>query len=240
MRYTLIIPAWNEAAYLPRTLTAVALAMEGCSHEGVVIVVDNNSSDNTAEVAQAAGASVVYEPINQIARARNAGAAAADTDALIFLDADTEITAELLTSALDALATGTVAGGGVIIEMDKPPRKTAALVLKLWNTVSKRLKLAAGSFVYCRRDAFDAIGGFDTKVYAAEELVFSRRLKRWGRKNNMTFNVITDQRIVTSSRKLDWYSTPELLWQFLLVMIPGAVYSKRMCRTWYDKDKARS
>jgi len=53
-----------------------------------MIVCDNNSTDRTAEIARAAGAIVVYEPVNQIARRRNCGAAAATGDWLIFVDAD--------------------------------------------------------------------------------------------------------------------------------------------------------
>jgi len=239
MKYTLIIPAWNEAAYLPDTLARVDEAMAGCSFDGHLIVVDNNSTDDTAAIAAASGAEVVFEPINQIARARNRGAEAADTDALVFLDADTILTAGLLQKGLDAIASGNIVGGGVTVSLDEVPKVSATWVLTLWNTVSKRMKLAAGSFIYCRRDAFEAVGGFDVKTYAGEELVLSRRLKRWGRKNAMGFQVITDEAIVTSSRKLKWYSSRQLFGQFLMMLIPGALYSKRLCRTWYDTETAR-
>jgi len=234
VQYTLIIPAWNEAAYLPATLRDAQAAMRECSYEGKLVVVDNNSTDNTANIAREAGATVVFEAINQIARARNAGAAIADTEALVFLDADTQLTAELLQTALDAIASDTVVGGGVIIELDQPPNRTARFVLNLWNWLSRRLKLAAGSFIYCRRDAFEAIGGFSLKVYAAEEITLTRRLKRWGRQRGYKFQVIADQTISTSARKLQWYSTGQLIKQFVLILIPGALYSKRLCRTWYD------
>ena len=235
MQFTLIIPAWNEARYLPTTLAHAKSAIEACSCLGSMVVVDNNSSDNTAEVAAAAGATVVFEPVNQIANARNAGAAVATTDALVFLDADTTITAPLLQSALDALANDKVVGGGVPLALDNTPKKSAQRVVTLWNWVSGKFKLAAGSFIFCRRDAFEAVGGFDTRVYAGEEIVLSRRLKRWGRENGYTFRVLIDQTIVTSSRKLEWYTTPQLLGQFLTMLIPGALYSKRLCKTWYDK-----
>ena len=239
MKYTLIIPAWNEAEYLPATLADAQAAMSECSYEGLLVVVDNNSTDDTANIAREAGAVVVFEAVNQIARARNAGAAQATTEALVFLDADTQLNASLLQAGLDAIATGEVVAGGVIIELDQPPNRAARVVLNLWNGLSQRLKLAAGSFIYCRRDAFDAIGGFDTKVYAGEELLLTRRLKRWGRKYGYRFEVITDQSIRTSARKLEWYSTTQLVKQFFMVLIPGAMYSKRLCRTWYDDSTDR-
>jgi len=240
MNYTLIIPAWNEEAFLPVTLQSAKIAMAGCSYEGVLVVVDNNSTDHTANIASEAGATVVFEPVNQIAKARNAGAAVATTDALVFLDADTTLTADILQTGLDAIATNNAVGGGVILELDQVATGSAARVLKVWNALSKRFQLAAGSFIFCRRDAFEAIGGFNTKLYAAEEIALTRRLKQWGKKHGYRFEVITDQKITTSARKLDWYTTPQLFYQFLLVMIPGALYSKRLCRTWYDRDTNRS
>ena len=61
-----------------------------------LIVCDNNSTDRTAEIARNAGARVVFEPVNQIARARNRGAAAATGDWLIFVDADSHPSAGLV------------------------------------------------------------------------------------------------------------------------------------------------
>lgn len=240
MQFTLIIPAWNEAGFLPATLAHAQAAMDACTYSGRLVVVDNNSSDNTAKIAAAAGAMVVFEPVNQIASARNAGAAVATTDALVFLDADTTLTSTILQAGLDALVNEKVVGGGVPVAMDTNSRKTALWVLNVWNWVSKKFKLAAGSFIFCRRDAFEAVGGFDVKLYAAEEIILSRGLKRWGRKNGYSFRVLSDHVIVTSSRKLIWYSTPQLLGQFFMMLIPGAFYSKRLCSTWYDKGVDRS
>lgn len=234
MQYTLIIPAWNEQAFLPATLQSVTAAMSACSYTGNLVVVDNNSTDKTADIARAAGATVVFEPINQIARARNRGASIAQHEALVFLDADTTLTEDLLQAGLDAIACNNKVGGGVILAMDQPAQGAALWVLNFWNAISKRFRLAAGSFIYCRRDAFEAIGGFDTAVYAGEELLLTRQLKRWGKKHGYSFQVISDKKIITSARKLQWYSTKQLLWQFMLLLIPGALYSKRLCKTWYD------
>jgi len=239
MRYTLIIPAWNEAAYISATLASVAIAMQHCTHQGDVVVVNNNSTDDTAEIAAVAGATVVFEPVNQIARARNAGAHSANTEALVFLDADTTVTTELLQIGLDALESGEVVAGGVLVALDYMPTRTVGIMLKLWNRLAKRFSLAAGCFIFCRRDAFEAIGGFDTKVYAAEEILLVRRLKRWGKRQGMRFHLITHTGIVTSSRKAQWYSARQLTIQLLIFLIPGAMYSKRLCKTWYDDSTAR-
>ena len=237
MQYSLIIPAWNEAEFLPDTLQSVNMAMQSLhassEHRGELIVVDNNSTDNTGEIAEAHGAIVVHEPHNQIARARNRGAAAAGGDALVFLDADSQCSAQLLEHVLDMLESGSVVGGGSLIAPDKPISGTALRGLNLWNTLASKAGLAAGCFVYCRKDAFTQVGGFDTRVYAGEEIFLSRALKKWGKRHSMVFRIATVAPVVTSVRKLDWYSPAQIVRQALLVLIPGAVYSKRLCKTWY-------
>ncbi|NQZ69946.1 MAG: glycosyltransferase, partial [Lentisphaeria bacterium] len=88
--YSVIIPAYNEEKLLPDTLASLKEKMSDVTdYSGEIIVVDNNSTDATAEVAKAAGAIVVFEEHRQIARARNAGGQIAKGRYLIFLDADT-------------------------------------------------------------------------------------------------------------------------------------------------------
>lgn len=74
INYSIIIPAYNEAKHNAQCLHWVAESMSEVNMLGEVIVVDNNSTDDTAIIALNLGATVVFEPINQIARARNKGA----------------------------------------------------------------------------------------------------------------------------------------------------------------------
>ncbi len=241
MDYTLVIPAWNEAAFLGKTLEAARGAMSAVHgrHAGKLVVVDNNSSDATAEIAREGGATVVFEPVNRIASARNAGARAATGEALVFVDADTLVNDVLLGAALDRLATGRVVGGGSTIAPDRPVSRGARRGIDFWNRIGTTLKLAAGCFVYARRDAFEDIGGFDERVYAGEEIYLSRALKRWGRERGMRFEVLDVAPIRTSVRKLDWYGPGELARQAATVFVPGALRSKRLTRTWYDTRRER-
>lgn len=238
MKYSFIIPAWNEAAFLPDTITRVKTAIQAVSaesaHVGDIIVVDNNSTDGTADIAVEQGVNVVFEPINQIARARNRGALAATGDALIFMDADSSCSAQLLIHVLDRLASGTCVGGGSLIAPDRQITGAALRGFNLWNELAKRARLAAGCFVYCRADAFTQVGGFNTRVYAGEEIYLSRALKKWGRAHSMSFEIASVAPVITSVRKLDWYSPMQIVRQTLIVLVPGAVYSKRFCKTWYD------
>jgi len=208
--------------------------------EGQLFVVDNNSTDATAILAQSAGAQVVFEPVNQIARARNAGANAADALMYVFVDADSHLSYPLLEAALNALQSNEVVGGGCHISPDRDVPRNVANGIAFWNRISSTFKWAAGCFVFCRSDAFHDVGGFSIKRYAGEELVLSRVLRRWGRKRGMRFEIITEHTMQTSMRKMDWYSTGQLIKQTMLVMIPGALGSKRFMSTWYDDSTKRT
>ena len=70
---SVVIPAFNEELYLPKTLSKLQDAISMCRCSLELVVVDNQSTDRTAEVARSFGATVVHEPVHNIARVRNAG-----------------------------------------------------------------------------------------------------------------------------------------------------------------------
>lgn len=234
--YSIVIPAYNEEQLLPATLTRLQAAMATQTRPGEVIVVDNNSDDRTAEVATRAGARVVFEPVNQISRARNAGAAAARGRYLIFLDADTELPPALLAEALDRLAAGRCCGGGAILSFDRPPSGLTAGLTSFWSFLSRRFLLAAGSFVFCLREGYEAVGGFSEQVYAGEEVRFSRDLRTWGRGRGLAFEIILEPPVITSARKFRWHSSPHLLAMVLFfALFPFAVRFRGLCSFWYRR-----
>jgi glycosyltransferase involved in cell wall biosynthesis len=236
--YSIIIPAYNEAELLPLTLTALQEAMLSIHKlNGEIIVVDNNSSDNSAELAIAAGARVVTEPINQISRARNAGAEVATGRFLFFLDADTILPCKLLRQALHNLQNEKCCGGGAVVGFSGDD---IGFIIKsltaCWNWMATKIKLAAGCFVYCKREGFDAIGGFSEKLFAGEELRFSRQLSAWGKKNNQSFIIIENPHIITSPRKVDWHSSLKIIALMCFFMIfPPALRFKGCCSLWYKR-----
>ena len=175
-RYSIIVPAFNEEVWLARSLPAIRRAMGAVDELGELIVVDNNSTDATAVVAERYGAKVIFEPINQISRSRNAGARLAQGDYLVFVDADTLITADLLKAALTNLESGVCCGGGALFRFKTCCPWHMQKLAGFWNWISSTFGYAAGSFVYCSRDGFDAVGGFSEKVYVSEEVWLSRDL----------------------------------------------------------------
>ena len=237
--YSIIIPAYNEAVELPSTLSSILRAMEAVFLEGECIVVDNNSTDSTAAVARSHGADlVVQEPVNQIARARNAGAAKASGRFLIFIDADTRIQPELLVEALHRLEETPCVGGGSVIKFESEVSTLGRIGIGLWEHISKFTRIAAGSFIFCRREAFEAVGGYDESLYASEEIRFSRLIKKWGRSNDLDFVILDEAPALTSARKLSWYSGSQILgWIALMILMPLAVRSRKLCSFWYERPK---
>jgi glycosyltransferase involved in cell wall biosynthesis len=233
--YSVIIPAYNEEDYLPETLSALSEAMEQVGHEGEVIVVDNNSSDRTPEIAEEFGATVVFERVNQISRARNAGARAAKNPYLIFLDADTLISAPLLHQAIVNMAEENCCGGGGLLSFDNnKPSFMKRKVIELLNWLARKLNFVPGCFMFCTKQAFVEVGGFNEKIYASEEIWFVRRLKKWGKENALRFQIITDNLVVSSSRKFE-HPVRLFLSMILYFLFPLAIYFKSLCGFWYKR-----
>jgi len=95
MKISIIIPAYNEEKYLASTLASLVVARDRVGGDAEIIVVDNESTDRTAEIASSFSIRLINESVHNIGRVRNTGAAAANGDVLIFIDADTTVPAEL-------------------------------------------------------------------------------------------------------------------------------------------------
>ena len=234
--YSVIIPAYNEESFLHETLVSLKSAMAEIQQQGEIIIVDNDSTDSTADIAKKNGTRIVFEPFRQIARARNTGAKAAKSAFLVFLDADTLLPPPLLKQVITLLESGTSCGGGTLLSFDSELPFLAEKLVKFWNLLSKTKKLAAGSFIFCLAKAFFETGGFDEKTFAGEEVFLSRRIRRWGKKRNLHFTILEEHPVVTSARKFHWYSSLQIaLLLFLFTVFPFALRSRSLCRFWYDR-----
>ena len=239
MKVSIIVPAFNEQKLIRETLGHIKRAVESF-HEGAwsseIIVCDNNSTDATAVLAREEGARVVFEPINQIGRARNTGAAAASGDWLIFIDADSHPSPELFRDVADAIASGRCIAGGCTVRLDGGSYPIGGVLVAAWNTLSRVARLMAGSFIFCERTAFHEIGGFDLQLYATEEIDLSRKLKRLARKRRKKVVILHRHPLVTSSRKMTLYSRGEYA-RFLLrnaLSLGRNLKSPKHCFPWYD------
>lgn len=235
---SIVIPAFNEERLLGKSLERVKTSAEAFARRGwewELIVCDNNSSDRTPAIAQAAGAKVVFEPINQIARARNAGAAAATGDWLLFIDADSHPTPELFSEVADQIISGHCLAGGATVRLEGE-YPTARRISRVWNAISRVCCLMAGSFIFCEAAAFREIGGFSKELFASEEIDLSKRLKKLARKRRKKVVILTRHPLLTSARKLHLYSLREHLRVVLKATFTGgrSLTNREACHTWYD------
>jgi len=238
MHLSIIIPAFNEERLITRCLESISTSLAANITPALtseVIVVDNNSTDDTANLARQAGALVVFEPINQIGRARNAGAAQATGDWLLFLDADSALNPGLVGDILRAIESGKSVGCGCTLRMRGIPWWANA-ILQLWIGASMLFRWASGALLVCRSDAFRDVGGFTQELYAAEEIRLSKQLKWWGRQRGLQFLILTQHPIETSARKIALYSAREIAGQILRVILHPrrTLQDKKQLSVWYD------
>jgi glycosyltransferase involved in cell wall biosynthesis len=223
-----IVPAHNEEALLGRTLAALHASTRPLAEPYEIVVADDASIDATAVVARGHGARVVGIDRRQISAARNAGARAATGDLYCFVDADTVVTGKVLRAALRALRGGAV-GGGCAVRFDGQLPRYAVVMERVLPPICHAIGLATGCFIYCTRAAYNRAGGFDETLYAAEEVAFSKRLKRLGR------FVILRESVTTSGRKVRAHSARELFTVLARLALGGPQSFRRRegLELWY-------
>jgi GT2 family glycosyltransferase len=224
-----IVPAYNEEHELPAALAALRAAADCSGHPYEIIVVDDDSSDATADIARRAGAIVVPVRRRQIAAVRNAGARAARGDILFFVDADTQISAAHVSGALRALAEG-CSGGGARVMTDGSVPLWGKIFVWVFCAMYFAANLGAGAFLFTTRENFQAIGGFDEQLFAGEEVYLTMALKKLGR-----FKLLR-QPVITSGRKLRMHSGRYILSQTFVLAFGGrrGVQSRDKLDLWYD------
>lgn len=223
-----IIPAWNEEAVLGTTLGALNAARKHLAEPSEVIVVDDSSTDRTAEIARQHCARLVSVRHRQISATRNAGAREAQGDLFIFVDADTVVTAEAVCAAVQAVRGGAIGGGCAIRYSGWLPAYLRVFIpIEVW--FARKMRMAFGCFLFCSRAAFDAVGGFDTNIFATEEVSLSLALHRQGR------FVCLRECVSTSGRKLRTHSTLEWFAQIYRITLARKKYihDRDAMGVWY-------
>ncbi len=238
-KISFVVPAFNEEKLLPLCLASIgeaaAVFAEG-GWEWEVIVCDNNSSDGTAQVAREAGAGVVFEGENQIARARNRGASAASGDWLVFVDADSLVSRGLLEDLRQVICSDQAIGGSCCLACRGVSSARMQWMFHIWNRISCFFRWAAGSFLFCRRDVFERLGGFSLRYFAAEDVELGRRMKRAARREGKSVVILDKHPLLTSARKLELYSFAEFIITLVKLTLchRWMVRSRKTCFYWYD------
>jgi glycosyltransferase involved in cell wall biosynthesis len=208
MRVSVVVPTFNEADHLPGLLEALA-AQTQRPHEG--IVADASSTDGTPEMARRAGCRVVRGGLP--AAGRNAGAAVAEGELLLFLDADVRPAPDFLELARAEFSLC----GCVVATCPIEPLEPGALNALLAHIANLYLEImrpisphAPGSCILCLRSVHEAIGGFDESLRLAEDHDYVRRAAEHGR-----FCVLGSVAIPTSLRRVETEGLVSLALKYL-------------------------
>ncbi len=227
-----IIPAYNEETLIEGTVKQLQVAATAIGRDYEIIVVNDASTDRTAQVAEAAGARVVNVDNRQIAATRNAGAANAAGEVFIFVDADTLVPAATLRAAIRALENGAI-GGGATIRFRGRVSAIARIMASLMQIPMHLGGMVGGCFMFMTRDAFEAVGGYDESFYASEEIWLAQALRREGR------FVFLRQFVETSGRKFRQYGLLQLLGTAAKLALRGPKGLQRRAglEIWYDAQR---
>lgn len=216
MLISVVIPAFNEEAYLGSTLASLNRAKASLEIQAglraEIIVVDNASDDSTAEVARALGATVATEKQRNVAKVRNSGAKLSVGDVLVFVDADTVVPDKLLSRIVAAMSDASCYGGAV--DPDYQPKKvTVKVYLQFWRILGRFMGMAQGATQFCRRDPFFALNGYDESLFMGEDVDFYWRLKGLARRQSGRVVSLEDLRVIPSTRRFDqWRLWRTLVW----------------------------
>lgn len=243
-RFSLIIPAYNEETYLAGLLNSVDKARTcyiGGDDDIEVVVVDNASTDSTADLARMRGCRVVAEDKRVIAAVRNAGARKARGQVFVFVDADNIIHPDTFNAIDRCLSTGRVVAGASGAKMQRMSLGIAAtymlMVPMVWLTGMDT------GVVFCRRQDFEAIGGYNEDRLFAEDVEFLWDLMLLGRTRGQKLARITSVKVIYSTRKFDEHGD----WHYLSLMLRflyGVLFSQRsmdrFARTyWYGGQRTK-
>lgn len=189
MRFSIIVPMFNEAPGLPGLLARLSvLARQGCE----VLIVDGGSDDGSVELVECAGFRVLASPKGR-ARQMNLGAARATGDVLLFLHADTLLPEGALTTVRQTMLKTAALWGrfDVVIDGAHPMLRVIA---RLMNLRSRWTGIATGDqAIFVIRKAFEAVGGYPDQPLM-EDIELSQRLRALARPACIGTPVLTSGR----------------------------------------------
>ena len=205
---TVVIPALNEAEGLGRLLTQLAFQTKRPEQ---IVVADAHSTDATREVAAEKGATVVDGGMPAVGR--NAGAAVATTELLLFLDADVDLDSTFIELAVAEFFERDLTIAGARIEpLEREPGnlfacEVANFYLEAMQYVSPH---APGFCMLTRKTTHDAIGGFDEQVLLAEDHDYAQRAAQMGK-----FRILRAMPVRTSMRRIEKEGILQLAFKYV-------------------------
>jgi glycosyltransferase involved in cell wall biosynthesis len=228
-RFSVVVPAHNEAAFIGECLKSLLGQDFAGGYE--IIVVDNNSTDGTDDVARAFGVTVTSEPRPGVCSARQCGTELAFGEIVVSTDADTVYDPGWLSRIDKAFradpAVVAVAGPCRFVDAPRWGRIYASALFRSVNVLSRitgRVPYVAAANLAFRRSHWE---GYDTRAtQGGDELDLLRRLRRRGR---VKFDA--NNPVFTSSRRMRRGLAYNIAVTFLFYYILGYSLNRLTGRT---------
>lgn len=234
MKITIVIPSFNEEKLIGRTLAAATESLTA-SGGGEIIVVDNLSTDKTRQIAIEAGVRVADENVRNISAVRNRGAKDASGDTIFFLDADTQISKPVCRRITTIMEDPKCLGGSFWVSYGRFERGWMHYYSKGWKFWGRVFNMRQGAAQFCRKSAFQKLGGFDETIFMGEDVDFYWRLASLAKVTGGYLRNIDDVEILTSPRRFDRMS----VLRTLILTHPFYIMTFRRkveaWKEWYEK-----
>ena len=213
---SIVIPALNEEKYLPRLLDS--LGRQSFTHYEM-IVADAGSTDGTVELARGYGCQVVAG--GNPARGRNEGARHAKGPYILFFDADVMVKETFLSELIERTLERKLEVASGFVTPDS--RKTLDRLLVMGSNwygyaVQYTRPHGSGFYIFVRKSLHDRIGGFNEKLFLAEDHDYLSRAAREGK-----FAYLTQPRVIFSMRRFDKEGRWALVWKYFVLEIYRAL-----------------
>lgn len=232
-RISVVIPAYNEEAFIRPTLEALAAQRGIDKAEYEIIVVDNNCVDLTAEIAFSMGVRIVKESKAGVGWARTAGFATATAPLIATTDADSAVPSDWLVSIIDAFENPAVVAVGGPVTYDIDHEVMHAVVnhsIPFLHEIDRLIHANAyhlvGANMAVRRIAFDQIGGWKASLSLGEDMDLSHRIAQIG-----TIKFLPKLRVQTSDRRFQTVGPQQLmtyLGNYIELTHPGTAVRKQI------------
>lgn len=228
-----IIPCYNEEQFIRDCVRSIKEDTQGMPNIEI-IVIDNNCTDATADIARDEGAIVISEEQKGVVFARQRGYLESKYDLIANIDADSRIPLGWTKTALRTMSDeSVVAVTGPLIYDDASLKLRFAVRLYYYLAYISCLLIGVflqGGNCLIRKSALDELGGYDTSVaFYGEDTMTAKRLERYGKiKFNMKLNLFS------SARRLEKQGVLKTTWLYLVNYLYVTVKNKPHTNEYKD------
>jgi len=223
VKFSIVIPTFNEAKYIGATLQAVK---KQTFRDYEIIVKDGESTDETLKKAREHADKVLSSRDRSAGEARNHGASRAEGEILVFVDADTTLPLDTLQRFSNVLEDERVVGVSCrkICQSHSILDRLLYEFVNISTYVSYRLGVggAHGNCMAVRRSVFESVGGFNPNIIVAEEQDFIRRARKFG-----SYLFLLNHYVLEHPRRVRKWGRLRLYWVWFVGMFNSFSAGKR-------------